>query len=169
MVTAIELTGKAYYHEREDVDTLKQLVQSIKWRNGVIVNIGVGFGTSMLAMLEAASPMAFVFGIDVNYCTEAMSNLRHYVGHIAHIVGRSHDIAIGWPIKVEMVFVDGSHIKSDVVADILDWRPLIWQGGLIVFDDYDKPICPGVKPAVDQEMKGYREVLHIGDIIAFEV
>lgn len=169
MVTAIELTGAAYYHEREDVGTLKQLVQSLKWHNGVIINIGVAFGTSMLAMLEEISKMAFVFGIDIEYRADAVEVLRDYLGHYAYIVGRSQDVAMGWPVRVDMVFVDGSHIKTDVVADIKGWLPHIWQGGIIAFDDYDKPICPGVKPAVDQEMKGYKEVLHIGDIIAFEV
>lgn len=168
MVTAIELTGPDFYHEPKDVETLTGLVRGLKLRSKIVVNIGVAFGTSMLAMLEA-NPDIFIFGIDIVYYTAAIENLKGYEGRYAYIVGKSQETGANWPIKVDMVFVDGSHARIDVEADIAAWRDKIWQGGVIAFDDYGKPICPGVKPAVDAQMSGYEQILLEGDIIAFRV
>lgn len=169
MTNAIDLTGKDFYHEPEDVETLAQLTRMLKFRSKIIVNIGVAFGTSMLALLQATESDVFIFGIDAMYCPDAINNLRGYEFRYAHIVGKSQEIGLRWPCKVDMVFVDGSHARMDVEADIRAWANKIWLGGIIAFDDYDKPICPGVKPAVDECMQGYRQVLRVGDIIAFEV
>lgn len=176
---AADLTGPDYYHEPMDVVTLQNLARRLPL-HAIVVNIGVGFGTSILAMLEAR-PDLFIFAIDSRYqdtgdgygMTSGIANLEKsglgVLRRVAFILGRSQDVGANWPFKVNMVFVDGSHIKSEVLADIATWKDKILKGGLLAFDDYGKPICPGVKLAVDEAMAGCEPLTVQGDIIVFEV
>jgi len=165
-MNAIDMTGTAYYHSQDDVRTLAELARMLP-ADPVVVNIGVAYGTSILAMLEARDDL-YVFGIDVDKDAPALANLAG-IGRWCFILGRSQDAGHHWPIQVDMVFVDGSHARALVEADIDAWLPYIKPGGIIAFDDYDKPICPGVKPAVDECMAGYERILLVDDIIAFRV
>lgn len=51
---------------------------------------------------------------------------------------------------VDMVFIDGDHCYETVVKDIEHALELIGKKGLICGHDYDHPIWPGVKKAVDE-------------------
>jgi len=51
--------------------------------------------------------------------------------------------------KFAFVYVDFDFYKSTVAA--LDWfLPRMATGGIMAFDDYDWPHCPGVKQALDE-------------------
>jgi len=167
---AKDITGEAFHHTTEDVDTLHRLVGMLP-ENPTIVNIGACFGTSALAMLEAR-PDAFVFSVDINVCPkepEHISKSGLEVGHIVRVLGPSQDAGVYWPHKVDMVFVDGAHGYPEVVRDIRAWRDKVRPGGILAFHDYGKPICPDVKPAVDAEMNGHVPFLHVESIVAFRM
>ena len=84
------------------------------------------------------------------------------------VLGRSQEM--GWPRLVDMVFVDGSHARKDMVADLEVWLPHIKPGGVLAVDDYEKGCTPAVKPVVDELLVGkYKTILHVGDIMAFRV
>ena len=57
---------------------------------------------------------------------------------VKKIVGKSEDVLRSLPLNsYDMVYIDGSHLASDVLRDaVLAWD-LVKVGGLIVFDDYD--------------------------------
>jgi len=171
MIRAIDLTGVAFHHEPEDVDTLKRLVGMLP-KNPVAVNIGACFGTSALALLEAREGI-FVFSVDIKPCEAEREHLAQSgvdPARCVRVLGRSQDVGRYWPRKVDMVFVDGSHFGPAVEEDIVVWRAKIKSGGVIAFDDYYKPICPDVGPTVDKCMVGkYELILHVGDIVAFRV
>ncbi|WP_335191084.1 class I SAM-dependent methyltransferase [Nostoc sp.] len=57
---------------------------------------------------------------------------------VTKIVGSSQHVMRSLPLKsYDMLYIDGSHLASDVLTDaVLGWG-LVKIGGLIVFDDYD--------------------------------
>ncbi|MBE9001847.1 MULTISPECIES: class I SAM-dependent methyltransferase [unclassified Nostoc] len=57
---------------------------------------------------------------------------------VRKIVGNSQDVLRTLPINhYDMIYIDGSHIASDVLVDaVLSWG-LVKVGGIIVFDDYN--------------------------------
>jgi len=171
MLEAVDLTGEEYHHELEDVDTLKRLAGMLP-TDPVVVNIGAAFGTSALALLEAREDL-FVFSIDIKPCEDERRHLAQSgvdPARCARVLGRSQEVGLYWPHKVDMVFVDGSHIRKDVIGDIEAWLPKVKRGGLMAFDDVGKPICAAVQPVVNEYMIGkYEVILSVGDIMAFKV
>lgn len=49
---------------------------------------------------------------------------------------------------IDMIFIDGDHSYSSVLADITAWERTVKPGGLICGHDYN--VHPGVKQAVDE-------------------
>jgi len=63
-----------------------------------------------------------------------------------HVVGRPGAATDHLPL--DMLFIDGSHTKSDVVDEFEAWRPYLREGGVVAFHDYAEPNWPGVAEAV---------------------
>jgi len=168
---AKDITGEDYHHTPGDVDTLHRLAHMLP-DNPVIVNIGACFGTSALAMLEAR-PDAFIFSIDVNVCHKEPEHIKqagHDTARVVRCQGRSQEIGLYWPVSsVDMVFVDGAHGRQAVVDDLNAWIKTLKPGGILACHDYDKPICPHVKPAVDSVLGGIEPLLRVESIIAYEL
>lgn len=62
-------------------------------------------------------------------------------------------------------YIDGSHDEEDVLSDARLALPLMKPGAVMVFDDYEWPMGPGVKRAVDAllvEWASKVQVRHIG-------
>ena len=57
---------------------------------------------------------------------------------VRKIVGKSQQILRSLPLYFyDFVYIDGSHLASDVLEDaVLSWA-LVKIGGMIIFDDYD--------------------------------
>jgi predicted O-methyltransferase YrrM len=171
MLTAYDLTGEFFHQTTGDVNTLKQLARQLP-PNPVIINIGACFGTSALAMLEERRD-AFIFSVDVLPSPAETENLHRAglfeLNRLVRCLGRSQDIGRYWPGPADMVYIDGSHAYKDVIADINVWLPRIKPGGVILFHDYNKGNCPGVKPAVDGRMWEYPLILFEDSMIAFQL
>ena len=173
MLKASDLTGEAYHHTVGDVETLHKLVDMLSFVP-IIVNIGVCFGTSVIAMLEHR-PDAYVVGIDVNACPDAIHNLilaeLYDQGRFLSVMGRSQDVAMKWPWDVDMVFVDGGHGYQDCLQDIVRWYYHVKPGGIIAVHDYGTPSLPTVVKATDDAEKELRlhEFLHVERIKAFYI
>lgn len=67
------------------------------------------------------------------------------------------------------------HVDVDIYTSIMDTLEFVWPrlsvGGVIVFDDYGFPTCPGAREAVDLFFQGKRAVplcLHTGQAIVFK-
>ncbi len=53
-------------------------------------------------------------------------------------------------VMFDLVFIDASHDYQSVKDDITAWRLLLRDGGILCGHDYDHPMCPDVKKAVDE-------------------
>ena len=166
-----DITGEAFWFQRYDVDALRQLVLTLP-AAPVVINIGAGFGTSALTIVEARAD-AFVFSIDICERPDEEMHLRQaglWEQHrVVRILGRSQDVGARWPLPVAMVFVDGEHDLDGVQGDAVAWLPHIRPGGIIAFHDYGRESLPNVKDAVDAVMAGYKVILHAMTLIAFRV
>lgn len=122
-----------------EIDFLKTHIAKLP-KKSLIINIGAGFGTSSLAMLEVR-PDAFIWSIDPIPKLEEARNIVNagYKGKAVRLLSKSQDIA--WPksIRVNVVFVDGGHTEDDVRRDITIYKPMVKRGGLMFFHDYRHP------------------------------
>ena len=57
----------------------------------------------------------------------------------------------------DLIFLDARHEYSSIHADILAWRPLVKEGGILCGHDYH-PAWPGVVKAVDELIPKFRVV-----------
>jgi predicted O-methyltransferase YrrM len=55
--------------------------------------------------------------------------------------------------KFDLAYIDGSHRRDDVMADLLGVGPLLGSGGIVIWDDYtfalDLPLGERAQPAID--------------------
>lgn len=51
-------------------------------------------------------------------------------------------------LRFDLIFLDADHGYQSVRDDILAWRPLLREGGILCGHDYNDPRCPEVASAV---------------------
>jgi glycosyltransferase involved in cell wall biosynthesis/predicted O-methyltransferase YrrM len=89
-------------------------------------------------------------------------NKTGFPNKVQKIVGQSHEVLRTLPLNhYNLVYIDGSHVASDVLEDtVLVWQ-LVKVGGFIIFDDYlfGFPENPAwnTKNGVDAFMKVFNE------------
>ena len=78
---------------------------------------------------------------DFDYELNFDENTGPYGDKVVKLKGRSKDILPALPQEYfDLIYIDGSHIVLDVFYDsILSW-PLLKQGGLMMWDDYQRDI-----------------------------
>jgi predicted O-methyltransferase YrrM len=83
-----------------------------------------------------------------------LENLKDHIAtqHVIPVRQFSYLFSLDWP--VDMVFIDGDHRLDTVVRDIKKAYELLRPGGLICGHDYNHPMWPGVKQAVDELVIG---------------
>ena len=108
------------------------------------MEIGAYEGRSVVWMLEniLTNPSSRVTGIDIfdgPYKERYFANLERTgaSAKVTTITGYSQLALRELPLdSFDIVYVDGSHLKSDVLEDaVLSWR-LLRAGGVMIFDDY---------------------------------
>lgn len=52
--------------------------------------------------------------------------------------------------SLDFVYLDACHLYECLIADINAWLPKIKSGGILAGHDYNHPVWPGVKTAVDE-------------------
>lgn len=136
----------------EEREELKRLAATAVPHNGVMINIGVEFGASIVC-LRAGNPTARIIGLDLdmsklvpevyNECEplllEGDSGSRNIAEKVFLLSTYDNHL------YTQLVFVDGSHIYDGVLADALYYCPMIIQYGIVVFHDcfdYDHPDQP---------------------------
>ncbi len=72
--------------------------------------------------------------------------------------------------KIQFLFIDATHSYQGVKSDIR-WIELVAKHGIIAFHDYENPMCPGVKKAVDEFVQNNPGLLKLrqreGSLIVF--
>ncbi len=143
-------------------------------QKGRVVNIGVGAGTSSLAIKEA-NPSLEVFSVDISeggpfggmqnevnaFNDAGMGNLLPY-----QILGDSKAVGKVWNRGLlDFILVDGDHSYEGCKGDILSWLPHLRPGGVIAFHDYQRDVWPDVQRAVDENTKGFHLVAHVDTLM----
>ncbi len=70
-------------------------------------------------------------------------------GSVRLVPATTLDAASRWLGLIDYLYVDADHAYDSVLADLRAWVPWVRPGGLIVGDDYDNDLYPGVKAAWD--------------------
>jgi hypothetical protein len=172
------------YQTIPEIDFIKKCVRiSIEDREFVqspicFVNIGAGAGTSTAAILEATDE-GIVFSIDIESVGNEVNTNEHLRfaeagigldGRVIRIWGDSRIVGRKWPVKNDLVLVDGGHLEDEISEDIKIWLPTIPSGGVIMFHDYNSRYWPHVKMVVDSIMFEKYEYLGLVDtMIAFRI
>ncbi len=171
MLTAYDLADKFRMLSRSEVDLLQMCARSLP-PNPFIVNIGANIGTGSVALLEARPDDAYIISIDKKPCPMEIDNIilagldpRRCI----RVLTTSQKAGRFFPVKVDMVFVDGDHTVKGITRDILAWKPKLKDGGIMVFHDYQHPNLPKYSPIVDSMMAGSEVIGEARYMIAFRV
>jgi tetratricopeptide (TPR) repeat protein len=85
---------------------------------------------------------------------------------VKKIIGSSHQVLRSLPLNhYDFIYIDGSHLACDVLADaVLSWQ-LLKFGGLMIFDDYDFSVpnqpTQNTKIGIDAFLKTYQPKINI--------
>lgn len=143
------------------------------------LEIGVYEGRSAIWMLEnvLTHPTARLTGIDIfegPYKERYATNLERsgFSDKATTITGYSQLALRDLPLdSFDIIYIDGSHAKNDVLEDaVLCWR-LLKKGGVLVFDDYrwcglfimgtSDSFGDSCKPAVDSFVQCFDQQLEV--------
>ena len=132
-----------------DADALRDLL--IADGAGSVIEIGLAYGSSALAIAEA---LVTVASADARHViVDAYQDTFHGSGWavvteaglagIASLIEERSQIVLprllGEGLVADAAFVDGSHIFHNVFVDLFYLRELVRPGGLVIVDDYDYP------------------------------
>ena len=158
----------AYYNE---------LVSSIS--NGIVVEIGVFGGASLLGMVDSCvKTKSHIYGIDPwekvenangakmtpdkkKIYRERIKNIRLNLERVINEEGYDnitliHDFSVNAVDRfenesIDIIFIDGDHSYDSVLQDISVWLPKVKRGGIMWGDDYGG--WESVRMAVDDFCK----------------
>lgn len=131
--------------------------------NGKIYYVEIGCYAGRSASLMLQRPNTDVVSIDIGKPIPkeiAINNIKKYNIHkntYNYIEGKSQDDNTILKLKnilkdnkIDILFIDGSHLYQDVINDFILYEALVKNGGYIIFDDYyDFKYSPDVNKAVN--------------------
>jgi len=118
-----------------EISLIKSLISTSNIPNdAIIVNIGIGPGTSCVVFKEVL-PDCKLYAIDVSY--EAGKIFSRLIGKesATFILANSQRVKLDVSY-IDILFIDGDHTYEGVKADITNWMLLVRPEGLIFFHDY---------------------------------
>lgn len=132
--------------------------------------IGCYAGASSCLMLQR--PNTDVIAIDAGMVPFPIvrGNVERFNQHdnnFTYILGNSHekgtkDTFESVAKKADILFIDGGHEYTDVLADFMVYERYVPVGGTIVFDDYGDTNYPGVRKAIEDLQSEYPNYDWIG-------
>lgn len=139
-------------------------------KKAIVVEIGSFKGKSTACISLASPNDTKIYSIDTfegnnedfsegvqffggNFLSEFNKNIAKVNGlkKVKPVIGYSSIIAKKWNRKIDFLFIDGSHIYKDVLADFKNFYPWLKPGGIIAFHDVDKKF-PGVFKVWQEEV-----------------
>jgi len=98
------------------------------------LEIGTHLGTSSLQIAEAGASVITI-DIDAKYTilTQGIAAEHGLNNRLTALTGDSSTIAVDGPF--DLLFIDGDHTLEQAHSDYLRFRPLVREGGLMLFDD----------------------------------
>lgn len=154
--------AKAFGYLKADELLLLQKYAKKLSESAVCVNIGAGFGTSSLAILEVRPDLKYTFyTIDVRNDDNPFGGLlnernafkKWNMKHPNQIHGDSKKIADVWDSgKVDLLIIDGDHSSEGCRGDILGWEQHLKIGAIVFVHDYQSQHWGEVTHAVNELM-----------------
>lgn len=151
------------YEGRSTVWTVENMMED----GGTIIAIDTWEGGEEHTVI--GEPMGTVetnFDHNIKVCSDRFPNRKilkikmNSYDAISYFAGR-----MGRECPVDFVYIDGSHIAKDVLADACMAWPLLKSGGIMVFDDYvwgnPRDILHRPKIAIDSFINIYAEHLEV--------
>jgi len=135
-----------FWDEGEDgfdyCQSIYELASYFKPKQGL--EIGVRFGKSALATL-LGSPEVQLLGIDPNPEFPVEEFLKERVGDRFTFVNEGSPEALRGLTEgfYDWIYIDGRHDYDGVLQDFYFAWPLLKQGGVMIFDDYDDSLGYG--------------------------
>lgn len=121
-------------------------------KGDIVVEVGVRYGKSLLAMVLMAEEGVKFYGVDsVQYEGQMEFWKRSKLDqHAEFFLDESVELAKRWDKgKISLIHIDGDHSYEAVSSDILFWYPHMKKGGVMFFHDCDES-SPGVMQAVTE-------------------
>lgn len=126
---------------------------------GLLVEIGVYRGSSLVALTLARGKMGRSIGVDdwsypdpPDLYGKTMDVIKyHNIEHLVELMSMTSEEAakiIDGPLA--FVHIDADHTYPFVKQDIELWTPKLMSGGIAAFHDYGRSRWPGVKQAIDE-------------------
>ena len=180
-LTAKELSQRynQQYLDFECINGLQILARALN-DHPLVVNLGAGFGTSALALLESR-PDIRVITVDAHDEITPIGGLASERATMAEasFLGddrfeQIHSMSIpagdAWDRgSVDMVFVDASHSYEACKGDALAWLPHLHHHGVMAFHDYWERYGYEVIRAVDEVMVPFEEILNVSCLRAYRI
>lgn len=138
------------------------------WGKGAIVEIGSykGKSAAALALGSKCAGREKVFGIDPHAEGTKEIFLENMVkmgvaDYVVPLVATSKEAAKTFDSRIRLLFIDGDHGYESVRTDILLWKDLVIDGGIIAFHDY---YWASVSKAIDELIRSSDEFIVEGTI-----
>ncbi len=135
-----------------------------------VFEIGTYTGTTTRIMADAIDGVVHTLDLPpsensfdpdiIEQVGKAFRDDPRFRGRITQHFGNSRTFDFSpWRGKVDLMFVDGSHERDDVIADSRTAVGTVRPGGIVVWDDY-QPAIPGVVQAL-HTLKGELDIVHV--------
>jgi len=168
------------------LNKMKELKDKMGDKCRVYCETGVLYGGSIILQMKSDTP-CFFYGIDLftgyygnsydphrkvdltNHLDIVNENINNNNPHnhtFELIKGDSKDKKICDKVKhnIDFLFIDGDHSTMGVRMDFLNLKNKVNKNGLIVFDNYNDPSWPEVKPEVDRLAEEYKNEFNIKEV-----
>jgi len=146
----------------QELDALWSQVAEIQAQR--VMEIGVKRGGGMYVMAPTFRPGAHLIGVDIELRTCGRNGLKGALqtegyevdliegdSHSPETLAKVHAALNG--AKLDVLHIDGCHVKQDALADWRAYRPLVRSGGLVILHDAFKVANPkeqaDVKAAIE--------------------
>jgi predicted O-methyltransferase YrrM len=125
-----------------------------------LINIGAGAGTSSAALLRGGRDIENFELLSIDLDGQFLKRELDYLeaqslytpSRIRQFLGSSDEAfqhISGDKVRLNLVFVDGSHNGEQVLKDIQNYSELLAPGGILVCHDYGDPRQPDVTDAIN--------------------
>lgn len=158
---ALEHASNLHYLKPDEVLALQKYAEDIP-EKGICVNIGAGFGTSSMSVLEVRPDLKETFyTIDIRNDDNPFGGLMNErnafkkfdMEHPNQIHGDSKEVADVWDNgEVDFLIIDGDHTKEGCRGDILKWEKHLKVGAIVFVHDYQSYHWHQVTYAVNELM-----------------
>ncbi len=134
-----------WFHHGEEI---LFLIEQFKPR--LTVELGTYKGASAIAIGRVVREWGggvITFDITQKLITQAITNINEAGLSNIVVLHPNTDWQLG---KIDCLYIDAEHTEDAVTKDLETWWPRLKHEGLLLGDDYDNPLYPGVTTAFDK-------------------